>query len=84
VPSLLIEDVLVFRHHSGQQALVAPSVDQPCTFVVAGRWQDLQSADAPIGYLWPIQVKSPLDARARISGRAAEGCERIDLFCTSL
>lgn len=54
VASLLAEDLLVIRHHSGQQAFVAPSADQPGTLVIARRWEDVPNGAAEIRYLRAI------------------------------
>jgi hypothetical protein len=51
VGGLLVEDLLVIRDLSGQQAFVAASDEQPTTLVIARRWEDVPNNDAEISYL---------------------------------
>jgi hypothetical protein len=51
VGGLVVEDLLLVRDLSGQQAFVAASDEQPTTLLIVRRWEDVPNNDAEIAYL---------------------------------
>jgi hypothetical protein len=51
VGGLVVEDLLLVRDLSGQQAFVAASDEQPATLLIVRRWEDVPYNNAEIAYL---------------------------------
>jgi hypothetical protein len=54
IRTILVEDLLILRHPSRQQVLIAPDEDLPGSLVVAREMDQIANSDAEIAYLRPI------------------------------
>lgn len=54
VGAILVEDLLVFRHLSGQQAFVVTDDEQPGSLIIARSWQSLPNPGVEVAYLRAI------------------------------
>jgi hypothetical protein len=54
VGAIVVEDLLIFRHLSGQQAFVVADDEQPGSLIIARNWQSIPNSGAEVAYLRAI------------------------------